>query len=341
VGEENKSGSSWLSLELEIASIGAVLLALFTLTKAYAAAKFSLTTASALLTTAPFNVLLGSLTAYSYSVFPLLSLLTLSWAIWLFRRDGWTIRFVAVATLAVLAFLLSPASSFLPPMLILAAVVGLHSFARWAKKQDKVAGRLHARGVVSRISKIDLTLAVAAAFIIICAFGFGASVTNMWLPAEVVTFEDGNARSAIVGHVLSVEGEWTTVVRATDRGLTRIPSQQVKTRELCHLSGAQPAGQRPILYAIQWKPYTSPNTDCINALNCVAEKVPNIELIPGSLPDWQGLPCQPKPPAKRAPGAAEIVVICLVALLSALGIRKVWRRHRKRGSSSPTVGKSA
>jgi ABC-type enterochelin transport system permease subunit len=88
VGEENKSGSSWLSLELEIASIGAVLLALFTLTKAYAAAKFSLTTASALLTTAPFNVLLGSLTAYSYSVFPLLSLLTLSWAIWLFRREG-------------------------------------------------------------------------------------------------------------------------------------------------------------------------------------------------------------------------------------------------------------
>jgi hypothetical protein len=339
VGEEKKPKPPWFSLE--IASIGAALLALFTLTKAYAAAKFSLTTASALLTTAPFNVLLGSLTSYSYTVFPLLSLLTLSWAIWLFRRQGWTILSFAVATLAVLAFLLSPASSFLLPMLILAAVVGLHWLARWAEKQDKVAGRLHARGVVSRISKIDRTIAVGTAFIIICAVAFLTSVTNLWLPAEVVTFEDGNARRAIVGHVLSVEGEWTTVVRATDRGLTRIPSQQVKTRELCHLSGVQPGGQRPILYAIEQKPYISPNTICSNIWNSLAKSAPNIVLIHGSLPECEGGDCPKASSATPGFGLAEIVIICLVVVV-VIGVayflifKKLRRRHKQPGQQRNT-----
>src|SRR4051794_28234518 len=54
------------------AAYGAVALLLFSLLKAYASANFSLTTAAALLTTAPINVLLGTMVSYSYQVFPLL-----------------------------------------------------------------------------------------------------------------------------------------------------------------------------------------------------------------------------------------------------------------------------
>ncbi len=112
------------------ASIGAVALALFALVKAYAAANFSLTTTSALLTTAPLGVLLGTLASYSYQIFPLLGLAGVAWVASIYRASGWTPICTAVAGFSVLAFLISPWPNLWPPALVFLSVVASHTLAR-------------------------------------------------------------------------------------------------------------------------------------------------------------------------------------------------------------------
>ena len=59
--------------------ISAVAVTTFVTLRAYGAARFSLTTASALITTAPLSVLFGTITSYAYAVLPLLCIVGAAW----------------------------------------------------------------------------------------------------------------------------------------------------------------------------------------------------------------------------------------------------------------------
>jgi len=77
------------------------------------------------------------------------------------------------------------------------------------------------------------------------------------------------SNDVVVGHGLSAQGDWTDLVRAADRGLMRIRSDQVLGRQLCHLSGAQPSGKRPLFDVIVGQPYESPNPSCKDQVKAV------------------------------------------------------------------------
>jgi hypothetical protein len=108
-----------------------------------------------------------------------------------------------------------------------------------------------------------------------------ASLTQPWVPVEVVGVRNGQGEQFIVGNVISADGEWTTVMRAGDRGLSRIRSGDVVTRRLCHLAGAQPPGQAPLLSALEGQPYRSPNTSCARLVG----EEPTVPVAAGSFPD--------------------------------------------------------
>ena len=135
------------------------------------------------------------------------------------------------------------------------------------------------------------------------------TLTTLWLPVEVLVyrqtgrcevtvqrvFQDSkNSKKRkwittakakgcrkMIGHVLSSDDHWTTVVVATDRGLRRIPTDDIKYRELCHESDVQPEGAGPLLWVIMDRDYWSPNTSCVD----LATRVEGATLEPEPIPD--------------------------------------------------------
>jgi hypothetical protein len=255
--------------------IGGVALGIFVLVKCYAAAGYSLTTAAALLTSAPLTVLLGTLTSYDYQLFPLLGLAALSWTLMIWRAAGWSIWCTVAAALSVLALLLSPPANLWLPTAALLLLTGARVAVRkWA------AGREHGR-LASRIRRRPPTAAgtVTAFFVVAAGVMILSTLTNIWVPVETIAAEDSGSTIVVVGHVLSSDEQWTTIVRAKDRGLMHIRTGRVLSRNLCHINGAQPKGRRPLLSFVTRTPYKSPNTTCRK----VVASIPNARLYPGSL----------------------------------------------------------
>jgi hypothetical protein len=249
-----------------VASLGAAAVGIFALMKVYAAAGFSLTTASALLTTAPLNVLLGSLVSFSYELFPLLALGALAWLVHLVRSHGWGIDCTAVAGFSVLAILLSPWADLWPPTLVLIGTLLVHIFLVRVFRIREANWRL-------------LSNLVGGFFVLMALKMILTTLPQLWLPVEAISVAADTGPQLVVGHVLTADSEWTSIVRAGDKALMRIPSSAVKNRKLCHLSGVQPDGRRPVLWVILRHRYQSPNRSCIREVS----DTPGV-LEPGSLP---------------------------------------------------------
>jgi len=257
-------------LAFEVTSIGAVGLTLFVLLKTYAAAHYSLTTASALLTTAPLDVVLGTLTSYEYGVMPLLALGAWSWAVAQWKASGWSLMPVAVAAFGLLAFLLSPWEDLGFAVLGLAVFVAVRVGLELAKLAA-AAGRRFAWPPLRHTVELYF---VAAAFWIVLT-----TLPNLWLPVEVVVVQSSATREVVVGVVLTTDERWTTVVKAGNRQLVRYRSEFIESRQICHLSGAQPRGRGPLMNTWR-KPYSSPNPGCQTLLNRM-----QVNPVAGSLPE--------------------------------------------------------
>jgi hypothetical protein len=285
------------------ATLGAAGLALFTLFKAYAAAKFSLTTAAALLTTAPLNVLLGTMVSYSYEIFPLLFLAAVAWVWHHYRQNRvWIPAHWIALLIAFLALLVSPWPYLWPSTTAFLILLSLSAAARWlaARSGSQQAGRT--RWLISPL--LATRVWVAVFFVVAGGLVIVRTLTNVWLPVEVVVYQQGIDCNVKIGHVvrasdnkqfttadaygcrmavgnvLNDQGDWTTLVRADDRGLLRLRSTDVRYRELCHLSGVQLKGERPLLFVILRQPYVSPNTSC----QILTGNIRGADLDPGSLP---------------------------------------------------------
>lgn len=242
---------------VDVATVGAISLALFLFLKAYAAAKFSLTTASALLIDAPLSVLLGTLISYAYFVLPVLSVASLAWFVALqpsatSSKHLW--RPAALVT-GLLTGALSPWPYLWPLLAGAFALVVIDWLA------NPMSG--HMPWLMERLGRFLPSLAtlVIYYFALAALVVFLATMTRMWTPVEVVTIDDGNQHSRFVAHVVSVEGEWTTLLTADTRKILRVRSDDVEHRQICHFS-AQPRGRRPLIYVILATKYSSPNPNC-------------------------------------------------------------------------------
>jgi hypothetical protein len=274
-------GQSIFQLATNLAAAGAVLLTGFALTKAYAVADFSLTTGAALLTAAPVAVLLGSLMSYAYWVFPLVSAAT-SWAgfrIW--KAEGWSGQAITLLGVAVFTALLSPARPLLTIALALTGFVlvfRLPALAADRRAERRLPRRTWLRPLAwiahRKLFSIQLFFLVAAFWVLL------TSLTEPWIPIEIITFHDNGGQHLILGNVLAADDTWTTILRAGDRGLSRIKSDDVLTRQLCHLTGSQPPGQAPLLWTIAGRSYNSPNHSCAR----LVKEESAVPVISGSFP---------------------------------------------------------
>lgn len=272
--------ASLLQDAAHLSIVGAVLLTAFALVKSYAVGHFSLTTGAALLTTAPLTVLLGSLMSYAYWVLPLAALALAYGAHRARRRSGaWTWEGAAMLGLAAFAALLSPVRPLLTCTLAFLAFLAVARAPRVAARTgpDAQEHRPRWRSRWASLSRSPL-LGTPVFFVVAVLWVLLGTLTRPWTPVELVGYQEGSEQHLVVGNVLSADGEWTTVMRSGDRGLTRIRSEDVVSRRLCHLVGAQEPGQAPLLWELQDRPYQSPNRSC----RTLADRQTGIQVTAGS-----------------------------------------------------------
>lgn len=280
--------SSVALLSEHLTYVAALGLVLFALAKTYAVANFSLTTAGALLTTAPLAVLLGTLTSYDYFFFPVLALASGCVAALVWRREGFNAVAAGAGAVAVVAVLLSPVLDLAWVAGSFVALLIAHRFAVRsttaeeddARPRNGVSGwpRQARRAVVSLLSSLSATVTVF--FVGLVGSVVLLTISNPWLPAEVMQVDQGTQSFAVVGFVVGTDARWTTTMRAEDRGLSRVLTDDIAVRRLCHLSGAQPHGRRPLLWVLTGRAYRSPNISCEHAF----EQLSTNELACGSFP---------------------------------------------------------
>lgn len=263
---------SWSVLKEHATQLTAVAVGLFLLMKTYSVAKYSLTTASALLTAAPVAVVLGTLTSYEYVLWPLLSVAGFAMAVRLWSRERWSVAFLVSAAVSVTAALLSPAEFLVVGLLALVTVCLAHEgLARAsAVEPGRPAEWLPSRYTTVRTSFVVVTLAALV-----------YSLPDAWLPAEAVVYRADGDRRVVVGHVVSADAGWVTVLRGGDRGLTRLPAESVRSRQVCHLAGAQPRSRRPLALVLRGQEYESPNLGCRKLLDAMPQRA---TVVPGSFP---------------------------------------------------------
>jgi hypothetical protein len=280
--------------------VGAVALALFVIIKAYSAANYSLTTASALLTTAPLDVLLGTLTSYDYALLPLLALAAWSWVFFSWRATGWTLLSTAIAAFGSITLLLSPwpdlwhTALFLGVVVVVRLVLGCPKVARLlcvvispiAAAVPRVlrSASGHKRGALPSLPRLVESFFVIAGFWVVFS-----SLSNLWLPTEVIAVQvSPGPQKVLVGSVLAADDRWTTIILADNRRLVRYRSEHVQSREICHLVGVQPRSRGPVIYSLQDKSYSSPNLGCESIVQGMKReslaKGMTLELEDGSLP---------------------------------------------------------
>jgi hypothetical protein len=264
-GETKETKTSPLS-DLSALKLGTVLLTALTLLKAYAVAHFSLTTAGALLSSAPLAVLLGSTVQYLYVLLPLAAVGCLSAAAFsLFTTPKWQLWQGPAVVAAVAASLFSPwhflwliASSAAVVSVLLSAVG--YVWSRHGGRRDFYR---------SAAKPTAVTFAT-----VVFALMFVLTADKAWLPAEAISLREdalvlpvkGARARLVVGYVMTADAAGTTILVSDGRYVLHVPPGQVLHRDICH-SEDQLAGRRPLYYAFKHRPYSSPNISCFRYRN--------------------------------------------------------------------------
>jgi len=265
-----------------------VLVVFFLLLKAYVVARYSLTTAGALVTAAPVTVVVGTIMSYLNISVLLLAVVSLSWLVRHVRHVREVRRQAGDAAgdptmgedlepLVVIVFvtslLLFPVpsikyftSAFVTVVVYLAAVLAVvlavWFLVRWGARHSSSTFLQYLSG------RTGWFIALAAVLVV------APTLRTPWVPAEVMVLRDDIAiqdshltdgelkttRYPVV-FVLAENGEWTTVLDVESRILLRLPTSSVAHRQVCHYEG-QPPGTVPLAAFVLGHRYQSPNTMC-------------------------------------------------------------------------------
>lgn len=241
-----------------------VLIVLLLLVKAFGVAHFSITTTLMLVTAAPLTVVLGTLASYGYMMSAIATLFALAWL--------WSL----IATRRA-----NPGRDIWVPvaLAILVASVLLTPWDYWWKVLVGAALPLLLVWMWTRFAKVPLrrfpSFLLATGYTAALITGFLMyTLDKPWQSAEVVTFTKplaidphGNPPVPnLTGYVIDTANGWVTILDAKTRAIVRVKNDQVQARQICHESG-QLAGDRPILYLLEGKPYRSPNLACFRLSN--------------------------------------------------------------------------
>jgi hypothetical protein len=273
--EENSNRLRGGQIDLgALATITPFVLILLLLVKAYGVARFSLTTATALVTAAPISVLLGTLALYEYAFMAITAsaalLLSIAWGLDLRPRSGeprqhHPMRRWVPATLILMIF-----SAALSPPLYLAwagsvLLVTLAMAFTWSRLKRKMIS----------ISKISIYAAVAA-----LAIFFVATLDRVWLPAEVITLtkpistdmQHASLTSRYpVAFMISDQDGWATILISPDHYLAWVKDSDIESRTICHLED-QLGNGRTLYQIILGQKYKSPNIGCALWSNYLTQK---------------------------------------------------------------------
>jgi hypothetical protein len=257
-----------------LAIISPFVLILLLLVKAYGVARFSLTTATALVTAAPISVLLGTLALYEYAFMATTAavalLLSIAWSLDLQPRSDEPRRYHPMRRWVPATLILMIFSAALSPPLYLAwassvLLVVLAIVFIWNRFEHRMIS----------ISKISIYAAIAA-----LAIFFIATLDRVWLPAEVITLNkpisiDMQHASLISRHpvafVISDENGWATILISQDHYLAWVRDSDVESRTICHLEDQLVSG-RTLYQIILGQKYKSPNIGCVRWNNYLTQK---------------------------------------------------------------------
>ncbi|MBA2953748.1 hypothetical protein GON03_05420 [Nocardioides sp. MAH-18] len=261
-----------------------VLVVFFLLLKAYVVARYSLTTAGALVTAAPLTVVVGTIMSYLNVAVLVLAVASGAWLVRYVRdvrrkgsqaadpTSGEDIEPLAVIVLATCLLLLPVPSTtnftgaFLRFVLYLGAVL-IMVLGAWLIVRG--SARRRSSGFLGHLaSKTSWFIAVAAVLVV------APTLRTPWVPAEVLVLRDEIAiqDSHLQGgklettkypvvFVLDENEEWTTVLDVESRILLRLPTSSVAHRQVCHYRG-QPPGTVPLAAWLLGHRYQSPNGTC-------------------------------------------------------------------------------
>ncbi len=248
------------------------MLALLFLTKIYGAARFSLTTSTALAAAAsPVSVLFGTLGLYEYAFIGLAA----SASAWAFvagiRQAGVRWWWPLTLPLAVFLSLLTP---FYYLKWAIASILVVFALRDIMTVASRIFSRADQPWVVPSYNKIAVMVAMAA----VMTFVF-ATIQRPWLPAEVVnlskpiTIDPMTHEEAArpVAYIIAEGNGWVTLLIDSDRYLAIVPETEVERQRICHLNGQLGNGQ-PFFDWIIGRPYVSPNLSCSDLTDQPEEK---------------------------------------------------------------------
>lgn len=248
-----------------------VLVVFFLLLKAYVVARYSLTTTGALVSAAPFTVLVGTVTSYLNIALVLIGVGTAWWLVLRRKsqdradRDLRPMAF-GIASVCLLFFPL-PVHGGLGR--IFAFTVGVLVVACLSWWLLSTAARRHTGSAVLRFFAQRQVWGVVAFLVLLLP-----TLRTPWVPAEVLVLRDSIAISDShpvdgqlrttrypVVYVLSQDGPWTTALDAKSRFLIRLPTTTILHRQVCHYAD-QPRSSIPLGAFLMGTRYASPNTVC-------------------------------------------------------------------------------
>ena len=125
---------------------------------------------------------------------------------------------------------------------------------------DRISGsrRLPKLGGSVSVPTVMLSYSFVAGLMV-----FLATMTQLWIPIEVITYASaGGGSQDYIGHVVSADGEWTTVITVDSRSVQRAQVGVGPIAPVCHFD-TQPAGANPLLSDLLGRPYESPNRACL------------------------------------------------------------------------------
>lgn len=257
----------------ELAAYASTLFGLACLIKVYAVSRYSTTTTTALISTAPEQVVFGTLAVYVYPTMAILAYGT-AWSAVTWRRSIAREVWPALLAVIVLTALMTPLEYHLISLTVLAVSLLIEFVIRRLPSPRGPGLLVEVRRAVRGHSFAFLggiTLLV----------GFLVTLESPWASAEVfvvkepvvsATHDPGSrsdsqvrlASSArpFVGHMIEETLTGYKILHAETRYIMLLEKSQIAGRYTCHATGEQLRGRQPLLDRLLGRPYLSPNSDC-------------------------------------------------------------------------------
>ncbi len=260
----------------EIAAYSSTFLALMCLIKVYGVARYSSTTTASLITTAPEQVVLGTLAIYVYPTVAMLAYATTWFAvIWrrVIHREAWPLVFGVILICA----LMTPVSYHVWAMGLLIGSLVIEVLARRLSVR-RPRTRFGIRGTCRRLL-LDHSFVYLGGVALL--FGFLHTLTSPWTSAEVFVtkepvvtatqrLQDGasgpvqisETHAPFTGYVIDESLTSYTILNADTRYVMQLEKSVITARYPCHNEGDQLRGREPLFQVLLGHRYESPNAEC-------------------------------------------------------------------------------